>query len=115
MANKHQVINGLILFMDNHMIPKAEGNYRVILRTARAGMQIAPDKIWDTIKTNTLVQMLGVIHDDDTVDINSLARILSEGFDKDEFCIAFDVLNKEYKIFLTAEDVTTLKSYIERS
>ena len=38
MAHKHKVINGIMLFMDNHMIPKAEGNYKVILRTARAGM-----------------------------------------------------------------------------
>ena len=42
MANKNQVINGVMTFMENHMIPKAEGNYKIILRTAKAGMMIAP-------------------------------------------------------------------------
>lgn len=115
MANKHQVINGLVLFMDNHMIPKAEGNYRIILRTAKAGMQIAPDKIWEVIKGNPLVEMLGVIDESDNVDIGSLARILAEGFEEDEFCLDFGFLGKDYKIYLTKEDITTLKSYIERS
>lgn len=114
MANKRQFINGVILFMDNHMIPKAEGNYKIILRTARAGMKIAPNSIWEAIKGNSLIDMLGVINDDN-VDIGTLASILSDGFEKDEFCLDFRFIGKEYKIFLTGEDVTTLKSYIERS
>ena len=115
MANKHQVINGVILFMDNHMIPKAEGNYKIILRAARAGMQFAPDTIWNAIKSNSLIEMLGVINEEDHVDINSLARILSEGIGTDEFCLGFDVFGQDYKIYITGEDVHTLKSYIERS
>lgn len=115
MANKHQVINGIILFMDNHMIPKAEGNYKIILRAAKTGMQIAPDKIWDAIKSNTLVDMLGVISEDDQVDLNNLARILSEAIGTDEFCLKFNVLGQEFKIFITGDDVHTIKNYIERS
>lgn len=115
MANKHQVINGVILFMDNHMIPKAEGNYKIILRAAKAGMQIAPDKIWNAIKSNSLIEMLGVVSADDQVDLNNLARILSEAIGTDEFCLGFDVLGQDFKIYITGEDVHTLKNYIERS
>jgi hypothetical protein len=114
MANKHQAINGIIAFMDNHMIPKAEGNYKIILRIARSGMAIAPDKIWDAVKKNTLVEMLGVIRGDE-VDIDSLARILTDGMGSDEFNLAFKLLGEEYKIYLSGEDIKAVKSYIERS
>lgn len=114
MANKNQVINGVMTFMENHMIPKAEGNYKIILRTAKAGMMIVPDKIWNLIKNNTLIEMLGVIEGDD-VDVRLLADILSEGFGGDEFTLAFEFFGDSYKIHLSKDDIHTLKNYIERS
>lgn len=115
MVNSKQVINGVMLFMDNHMIPKAEGNYKIILRTAKAGMMIAPDKFWNIIKDNALISMLGVIDENERVDIDTLANILSEGFGNEEFNLAFRFLGNEYKIFLSKDDIHTLKNYIERS
>ena len=114
MAHKNQVINGVMMFMDNHMIPNAEGNYKIILRTARAGMMIAPEKIWELIKNNTLIEMLGVIDGGD-VDVRLLADILSEGFGSDEFTLAFEFFGDSYKIHLSKDDIHTLKNYIERS
>lgn len=114
MVNKYQVINGVIQFMDNHMIPKAEGNYKIILRIAKSGMQIAPDKIWEAVAGNSLVEMLGVIHGDE-VDIDSLARILTDGMGVDEFNLGFKLLGDDYKIYLSADDIRTVKSYIERA
>lgn len=114
MVNKHQVINGVIQFMDNHMIPRAEGNYKIILRIARSGMQIVPDKIWDAIKGNSLVEMLDVIKGDE-VDLDLLCHILTDGFASDEFSLGFKVLTSEYKIILSGEDIKTVKNYIERA
>lgn len=114
MVNKHQVVKGVMHYLDNHMIPNATGNYKIVLRTARAGMSIAPDKIWDLIKDNSLIAMTGAI-DGDHVDIDLLAEILAEGLGGDEFCMALKLLGDEYKIYLTGEDVKTLKSCIERS
>lgn len=114
MAHKNHVINGIIQFMDNHMIPKAEGNYKIILRMARAGMQIAPDKIWEAVKSNSLVEMLGVIHGDE-LDMDSLVHILTEGMGADEFNLGFRLLGNEYKIYLSADDIRTVKSYVERA
>ena len=115
MVNKRQVINGIIAYMDNHMIPHAEGNYKIILRTAKAGMVVVPDKFWDLIKNNTLVTMTGAIVDDEHIDIESFSRIISEGFGNDEFNFVLDVLGQEYRIYLKAEDIHALKNYIERS
>lgn len=115
MVNKHQVINGIIAYMDNHMIPSAEGNYKIILRTAKAGMVVVPDKFWDLIKNNTLVEMTGAIIDDEHINIDLFARIISEGFGNDEFNFVLDVLGHEYRIYLKAEDIHALKNYIERA
>ena len=115
MVNKRQVINGIVAYMDNHMIPHAEGNLKIILRIAKVGMVVTPDKLWDLIKNNTLVTMTGAIVDDEHIDIDSLARIVSEGFGNDEFDFVLDVFGKEGHIFLKAEDVHALKNYIERA
>lgn len=114
MVTKHQVINGIMSFMDNNMIPSAEGNYKIILRTARAGMAIAPEKFWDLIKDNAIVAMTGAVTGDH-VDIDLLARILAEGFGNEEFNLTFKLLGGEYKMYLSGEDIRSLKSYIERA
>lgn len=114
MVNKNQVINGVIAFMENNMIPTAKDNYKIILRTVQAGMAISPDKIWNLIKDNEILAMTGAI-EGDQVDIELLARILATGFGNDEFNFTFKVLGNEYKIYLTAEDIRTLKGYIERA
>lgn len=114
MVNKHQVVNGIITFMDNNIIPKAEGNYKIILRMARTSMQIAPDKIWDAIKNNGLIEMLGVIKGDEA-DIDSFSRILNEGMGTDEFTFGFKFLGEEYKIYLSSDDIKVIKTYIERA
>lgn len=114
MVTKHQVINGIMSFMDNNMIPSAEGNYKIILRTARAGMAIAPEKFWDIIKDNAIVAMTGAVTGDH-VDIDLLARILAEGFGNEEFNLTFKLLGGEYKMYLSGEDIRSLKSYIERA
>jgi hypothetical protein len=51
----------------------------------------------------------------DHVDVDLLARILTEGFGGDEFNLGFKLLGGEYKIYLSAEDIRALKGYIERA
>lgn len=114
MVHKNQVINGIMTFMDNHMIPKAEGNYKIILRTAKAGMMLAPEKVWDLIKKNSLIEMIDVV-DGDNIDIRLLADILAEGLNGDEFALSFNILGSTYKMHLSKDDIHTLKNYIERS
>lgn len=114
MVHKNQVINGVMAFMDNNMIPKAEGNYKIILRTVRSGLSAIPENVWDFVKKNSLIAMTGAV-DGDHVDIDLLAHILSEGFGNDEFNLGFSFLGKEYNIYLASEDIRALKSYIERA
>lgn len=114
MVHKNQVISGIMAFMDNNMIPNAKDNYKIILRTLRAGMAISPDKVWDLVKDNAILTMTGTVQGDQ-VDVDLLARILTEGFGGDEFNLGFKLLGGEYKIYLSAEDIRALKGYIERA
>jgi hypothetical protein len=114
MVHKDQVISGVMMFMDNNMIPNAKDNYKIILRTVRAGLAIAPEKIWDIIKDNAIISMTGAVQNDH-IDIDLLARILTEGFGADEFNMGFKLLGGEYKIFLSGDDIRALKGYIERA
>jgi hypothetical protein len=115
MATKHQVLNGIILFMDNHMIPEAKGNYKIILRGAKALMAVKFDNIFESLKNNALVSMAGLIDEDDNVDITSAARILHDAFGNDEFSYTFNLLGEKYSLHLSADDIGTIKNYIERS
>ena len=114
MVHKDKVISGVMAFMDNNMIPNAKDNYKIILRTIRGGMAIAPERVWHLIKDNAIIAMTGAV-EEDYVDVDLLARILMEGFGSDEFSLGFKLLGGEYKIFLSGDDIRSLKGYIERA
>lgn len=115
MATKQQVLNGIILFMDNNMIPEAKGNYKIILRGAKALLAVKFDNIFESLKKNSLISMAGLIDEDDNVDIASAARILHDAFGTDEFSYTFNLLGEKYSLHLSADDIGILKSYIERA
>ena len=114
MVHKDKVINGVMAFMDSNMIPNAKDNYKIILRTIRSGMSIAPEKAWDLIKNNAIIAMTGAVQGDH-IDVDLLGRILMEGIGNDEFNLGFKLIGKEYKIFISGDDIRTLKGYIERA
>ena len=99
-------------FIENDVLPKAEGNYKIILNIAKAAMQHKPDLIFEKGKGNSLISMLGVIDEHDNIDMDTLVKILSEGFGSEEFCFAFRVLGKEYAMHFSAADIQTIKRYM---
>lgn len=113
-ASKHQVLDGLQRFIENEMIPHADGNYRIILRGAKAAIALKFDRIFNSLKENSLIAMTGVI-DDDSIDLDEAEHILKEAFGADEFCYSFKLLGEDYAFHISAKDIGTLKSYIERA
>lgn len=113
-ANKTKVLEGLQRFIENEMIPHADGNYRIILRGAKAAIALKFDRIYESLKSNPLVAMTGVI-DGDSIDLDEAAQILNEAFGADEFCYSFKLLGEEYAFHISAKDIGNLKSYIERA
>ena len=112
MATKEQLMKAIHTFIENDMLPKAEGNYKIILNVAKAVMQHKPDLIFEVIKKNSVIEMLGVIDEHDNIDVDTLVKILSEGFGSEEFCFAFHVLGKEYAMHFSAADIQTIKRYM---
>lgn len=112
MATKDQLMKAVHTFIENDMLPKAEGNYKIILGIAKAALQFKPDSVFDVIKKNSIVEMLDVVDEHDNVDVDTLVKVLSEGFGSEEFCFAFRVLGKEYTMHFSAADIQTVKRYL---
>lgn len=109
MATKNQLTYAVSHFVDD-MIPQAEGNYKIILRAAKAALNLNPNKMWDVLQNNEFVKMLGVIHDG-TIELDNLESILVEALGQNEFELKFRLFGNEYKIFVTSNDVRKLKNY----
>lgn len=112
MATKEQLMKAIHTFIENDMLPKAEGNYKIILGVAKAALHFKPDSVFEVIKKNSIVEMLGVIDEHDNIDMDTLVKILSEGFGSEEFRFAFRALGKEYAMHFSAADIQTIKRYM---
>lgn len=112
MATKEQLMKAVHTFIENDMLQKAEGNYKIILNVAKAAIRRKPDLVFEKIKSNSLISMLGVIDEHDNIDIDTLVEILSEGFGSEEFSFAFSFFGREYAMHFSAADIQTIKRYM---
>lgn len=112
MATKEQFMNAISSYIEHDMLPNASGNYKIILNIAKAAMQHAPDAVFDRIKNNSLISMLGVIDEQNNVNTDLLATVLASGFGRDEFAFSFAAFGKEYTLHFSADDVQTIKRYM---
>lgn len=112
MATVAQVAQGIATFISNDMLAKAEGNYRIILRTIKAS--IGSEIITNKIVSNPAAQMF-IDAESGQVDVDALESILTEGLENNEFELKFKLFGTEYKMYITADDVHKLKTYIERA
>lgn len=112
MTSKEQFIKAIHTFIENDMLPKATGNYKIILNIVKVAMQYKAAAIFDAVKKNSFISMLNIIDDHDNVDIEMLTQILSEGFGSEEFCFTFDFFGKEYAMHFSAADIQTIKRYM---
>lgn len=112
MATKEQFMNAISKFIENDMLPNASGNYKIILNIAKAAIQHAPAAVFDRVKSNTIISMLGVIDEQNNVNTELLATVLSHGFGSDEFAFTFAAFGKEYTLHFSANDIQTIKRYM---
>lgn len=112
MANKEQLIKAIYRFIDNDMLPKAEGNYKIVLGIAKAAINYKSDKVFEAIKNNSVVSMFDIIDKDDNVDVDALCKILTDGMGSNEFTLSFKVFTSTYDMHFSAADIQTIKRYI---
>lgn len=112
MVTKEQLMRAVTMYIDNDMIPKAEGNHKIILRTASAAIKLNPNAIFERLKNNELVAMLGVIDQNGNIDDDMVTRVITDGFGADEFTFSFALFGKEYIFHFSSGDIHSIKKYM---
>lgn len=111
MATKQQLMSAIQRYIANDMIPKATGNYKVILNIARSAIAVNPDAVYSAIQNNPLFAMLGII-DGENFNADVAAKVLVDGMGSDEFTFGFHLLGKDYTFYFTSADVQAIKDYL---
>lgn len=112
MITYKQLLEAIRIFIENDMVSRASGNYKIILRTLSSTIQFAPDKVWSMISNNPIITSF---IDPENIDVDLLENILCDGLSTNEFELSFNLFGTDYKIFLNSDDVKKLKSYIRRT
>lgn len=112
MTTKENLLNAISTFIEKDVLPKtAEGNMRIILRSAQAAIKLKPDAVFSAIKNNSAVAMLGAVDEAGNVDVDVLSKVLTEGFGSDEYTHTFRLFGKEYTLHLSSADIQTIIKY----
>ena len=111
MISKERLITAIYKFIDNDMLPKAEGNYKIVLGIAKAAINYKADKVFEAIKNNSVVSMFEVIDSNDNVDLDTLCNILVDGMGSNEFTLSFKVFTSTFDMHFSAADIQTIKRY----
>ena len=112
MATKEQLIKAIYRFIDNDMLPKAEGNYKIVLGIAKSAINYKSDKVFEAIKNNSMISMFDIIDENDNVDVDALCEILTQGMGSEEFTLSFKMFTSTYDMHFSAADIQTIKRYI---
>jgi hypothetical protein len=74
MVTVSQIQNGLAMYIDEEITPMLPG-WRKFAFGAAAGLMLArTGEIYESLKSNPMIRMMGVIQPDDTIDIDALYR-----------------------------------------
>lgn len=112
MVTREQFLNAISSYIEHDMLPKAEGNQKIVLRGAQVAIKLKPQTVFDLVKYNKLVEMFGVIDEHDNVDIDTLCTALSESLGSDEFVIDLAIFSKAYTFYFGAGDIQSIKRYL---
>lgn len=112
MVSKEQVIRALRTYIDNDVLPHAEGNYKIIMNLVKVALTHRADSIFEALKKNSFISMLGVIDEQDCVDMETLVQMLTEGLGTNEFTFKFKVLSSEYVMHISVADIQAIKRYV---
>lgn len=111
MYNLRQVVAGLAAFIDNEILTKVNGWQKWLVG---AGMGVALDRssdIFNSLKQNEIIKMLGVIDNDDNIDVDTLYREVKKQAQKS--AVTFDIPMLGV-LTLNDRDVDKLYNYIKR-
>jgi hypothetical protein len=112
MVHKTKILRGCMAFLED-VERKSEGNNKVIVRGVIGIVEVAPDYIWDKIKSTDIIS---IAVSGDEMDVDMVVRVLLKALANDTLTPSFKLpLLGVFKMPITANDINELKGYIERA
>lgn len=105
-----QVVNGIIRYADAEVMSKLPTSGKWVMGTA---LVLASNKIplvIETLKENPIVNMLGIVDDNDNIDVDSLMMAMKKAADQyGSVTLEVPLVGK---LMFSGEDIDHLKAYI---
>lgn len=105
----NQVVNGVTKYIDNEIIPKVEGLSKIAVGIVLASAVKRGDVIVEKIKAIPVVKMIGIVDDENRVDIETIYEELKKQVSKEPISM---VLPGVGRVTFTRDDVDKLYSHI---
>ena len=105
----NQVVNGVTKYIDSEILPKVEGLSKIVVGVVLAGAVKKGDALVEQIKAIPIVKMIGIVDDENRVDIETIYEELKEQVAKEPLHMELPGVGK---VTFTHEDVDKLYSHI---
>lgn len=109
MVNVQQVKSGVARFLDSELLSKVNGWQKWIAGAAVNMMMDKSTDIFNELKANSLVKSMGIITQDDMIDIDTVYKYISEQSQKSAVTFTAPVVGA---ITLRSDDIDKLYNYI---
>lgn len=106
-----QVVRGLISYADNEVMAKLPVSGKWIMGTAVGLAANKTSNIIDTLKNNTVVNMLGIMDENGNMDVDALINAMREAADKyGKLTVQVPMIGS---LTFSSADIDKLRSYIQ--
>ena len=105
----NQVVNGVTKYIDNEILPKVEGLSKIAVGIMLAGAVKRGDSIIEQIKAIPVVKMIGIVDDENRVDIETIYEELKKQVSREPISM---VLPGVGKVTFNHDDIDKMYSHI---
>ena len=105
----NQVVNGVTRYIDNEIVPKVEGLSKIAVGIMLAGAVNRGDSIIVQIKAIPVVKMIGIVDDENRVDIETIYEELKKQVEREPISM---VLPGVGKVTFNHDDIDKMYSHI---
>lgn len=105
----NQVVNGVTKYIDSEILPKVEGLSKIAVGIMLASAVKRGDALVEQIKSVPMIKMIGIVDDDNRVDIEVIYEELKKQVSREPISM---VLPGVGKVTFTRDDVDKLYSHI---
>ena len=105
----NQVVNGITRYVDNEIMPKLDGWSKIGMAVVVAGAVKRGDSIIEQIKAIPVVKMIGIVDDENRVDIETIYEELKKQVEREPISM---VLPGVGKVTFNHDDIDKMYSHI---